>query len=165
MALDRLAAWNNVEVKGKDGSYASADNLEVRMVDDHPQVKLLGSADRPAMVKNKTSTLTGPTIQFAPHDQTALIDGPGTYDGLQQQQNPKEAPRPLKLTWQQNASLDGMNNQVVVNGGVTATSDDGLTRQSAACDRIVATLVDVAPTTTPATRPANPRRSPTARIS
>jgi hypothetical protein len=156
VALDRLAAWNNVQVKGKDGSYASADNLEVRMVDDHPQVKLLGSADRPAMVKNKTSTLTGPTIQFAPHDQTALIDGPGTYDGLQQQQNPKEAPRPLKLTWQQNASLNGINNRVVVNGGVTATSDDGLTRQSAACDRIVATLVDVAPTTAPATRPANP---------
>jgi lipopolysaccharide export system protein LptA len=155
VVLDRLAAWNNVEVKGKDGSYARSDDLEVRMMDDHPHVKLQGSADQPAMVKNKTSTLTGPMIQFSPHEQTALIDGPGTYDGLQQAQNPNQTPRPLKLTWQQNASLDGMNNQVLVNGGVTATSDDGLARQSAACDRIVATLADVAPTTATSTRPAS----------
>jgi hypothetical protein len=154
VALDRLEASNNVVVEGKDGSGARADDLIVQMVDDHPHVKLVGSADRPAKVKNKTSTLTGWTIQFAPHDQTAFIDGPGAYDGLQQAQNPSETPRPLKLTWLRNASLDGQNNSVVVNGGVTAKSDDGLTHQSAGCDRIVATLADVTPTTAPATRPA-----------
>ena len=94
VALDHLVATDNVVVIGKDDSFASADHLEVQMVDDHPQVKLLGSADRPATVKNKTSTLTGGSIQFAPHDQSALIEGPGTYDGLQQPQNPNETPAP-----------------------------------------------------------------------
>jgi hypothetical protein len=153
-ALDHLTAWNNVIVKGKDGSYASAGNLEVQMVEDHPHITLSGSADQPAIVKSKTSTLTGWTIQFAPHDQTALIDGPGSFDGVQQSQNPNEPPHPLKLTWQHNASLDGIHNQVIVDGAVNATSNDGPSQQSAACDRIIATLVDVAPTTAP-TRPTN----------
>jgi lipopolysaccharide export system protein LptA len=155
VALHRLQASNNVVVTGKDDSTAEADQLEVIMVDDQPHVKLLGSADRAALVKNKTSTLTGWNIQFAPHDQTALIDGPGTYDGLQQPQNSSEKPRPLKLSWQQSASLDGNKNLVLISGDVHARSDDGLTSQSAACNRVVATLADVAPTTQPATRPAN----------
>ncbi|MGA2443530.1 MAG: hypothetical protein ABSH08_21465, partial [Tepidisphaeraceae bacterium] len=42
-ALDRLIASNDVVVKGKDGSWAKADNLDVQMVDEHPHVKLEGS--------------------------------------------------------------------------------------------------------------------------
>jgi lipopolysaccharide export system protein LptA len=155
VALDRLVAWNNVQVEAKDGSEASADNLQVQSVDGQPHVKLVGSNDQPAVVKNKTSTITGQTILFSPHDQTAEIDGAGTYDGLQQAQSPGQTQRPMKLIWQQKAFLDGNQNQAVVIGGVTATSDDGLTTQSATCDRIIATLMDVAPATRPATRPAN----------
>ncbi|MGD0139373.1 MAG: hypothetical protein ABSD28_10885 [Tepidisphaeraceae bacterium] len=153
-ALDRLIASNEVVVKGKDGSWAKADNLDVQMVDAHPRVKLEGSAERPAVVRNKTSTLTGPTIKLSPHDQTAQIDGPGTFDGLAQPKNPSEQPRPLKLSWQRNAWLDGKTNRVEVVGGVLSESHEpGGSHDSSSSDRIVATLVDVAPTTEPATRP------------
>jgi hypothetical protein len=153
-ALDRLIASNDVVVKGKDGSWAKADNLDVQMVEKHPHLKLVGSAERPAQVRNKTSTLTGPTIKLSPHDQTAQIDGPGTFDGLEQPKDPRQQPRPLKLWWQRNAWLDGKTNRVVVVGGVRTASDDpGGTHDSSSSDRIVATLVDVAPTTQPATRP------------
>jgi len=154
-ALDRLIASNDVVVKGKDGSWAKADNLDVQMVDAHPHVKLEGSAERPAVVKNKTSTLTGPTIRLSPHDQTAQIDGPGTFDGLAQPKNPAEQPRPLKLSWKRNALLDGKSNRVEVVGGVLSASDEpGGSHDSSSSDRIVATLVDVAPATQPATQPS-----------
>jgi len=153
-ALDRLIASNDVVVKGKDGSWAKADNLDVQMVDEHPHVKLEGSAERPAQVKNKSSTLTGGTIRLSPHDQTAQIEGPGTFDGLEQPKNPHEQPRPLKLAWQRSAWLDGKSNRVEVVGGVRTASDEpGGSHDSSSCDRIVATLVDVAPATQPATRP------------
>jgi hypothetical protein len=69
--------------------------------------------------------------------------------GFSSRKNPKEKPRPLQLTWQQNASLDGKTNLAVVTGTVTANSQDDQGEDSASCDRIVATLVDVAPTTVP----------------
>lgn len=123
--LDKLIATTNVRVTGKDSSSASADELYVQMVDDHAHVTLLGSPSRDAVVKDRTSTMTGPVIHLSPHDQTASIDGPGTFDGLQQPKDPSQKPRPLRLIWQQKATLDGKTNEVLVIGGVRAVSDAG----------------------------------------
>ena len=118
-------------------------------------VTLLGSPSRDAMLKNKTSTMTGPVIHFSPHDQTASIDGPGTFDGLQQPKDPRQKPRPLKLTWHEKATLDGKTNQVLAIGDVSAgCGRAGGSSDSAACGRILAMLVDVAPVTRPANSPA-----------
>jgi lipopolysaccharide export system protein LptA len=153
VALDRLVATTDVNVTGKDGSSVSADDLDVQMIDDHPHVKLQGSADEPAVVRNKTSRMTGNVIELSPHDQTASVDGPGTFDGTEQPTDPNQTPRPLKLTWQNGASLDGNANHVEILGGVSAiTQEADGTEDSANCDRIVGTLVDVAPSTQPVNR-------------
>lgn len=155
VALDKLIATTNVQVTGKDSSSASANELYVQMVNDHAHVALLGSPFRDAVVKNKTSTMTGPVIHLSPHDQTASIDGPGTFDGLQQPKDPSQKPRPLRLIWQQKATLDGKTNQILVIGGVRAVSDaPGASRDSAKCDRILATLADVPPETKAAKSPS-----------
>ncbi|HEX4054667.1 MAG TPA: hypothetical protein VHX86_10420 [Tepidisphaeraceae bacterium] len=158
--LDKLIATTNVHVTGKDSSSASSNELYVQMVDSHPHVTLLGAPSRDAVVKSKTSTMTGPVIYLSPHDQTASIDGAGTFDGLQQPKDPSQTPRPLKLTWQKKATLDGKTNQVLVIGNVRAVSAaPGASRDSATCDRILATLVDVPPETNatkpPSTQAAN----------
>jgi hypothetical protein len=158
VALDTLIASTNIVITGKDFSSASADDLYVQMVDGHAHVTLAGSASRDAMVKNKTSTMTGPLIHLSPHDQTASIDGPGTFVGLAQPKDPREKPRPLKLSWLQNSTLDGKANQVLVIGGVRAESDaPGGSHDSAKCDRILATLVDVAPATNSVSSSAAPQ--------
>ncbi len=122
--LDKLIANTNVVVTGKDSSSASADGLYVEMRDGHAHVTLFGSPMHDAVVKNKTSTMTGPMIHLSPHDQTASVDGPGTFEGLSQPKDPRQKPRPLKLSWLQKATLDGNTNQVLVIGGVVATSND-----------------------------------------
>ena len=154
-ALDKLIASTNVVITGKDSSSASADELYVEMADGHAHVTLVGTPSRDAVVKNKTSTMTGPLIHLSPHDQTASIDGPGTFQGLAQPKDPRQRPRPLKLTWLQKATLDGKANQVLVIGGVIAASDaPGGSHDSARCDQILATLVDVAPAAHSANSPA-----------
>lgn len=153
VALERMTATTDVTVVGNDGSSASAGSLDVRMIEDHPHVKLQGSDDRPAVVKNKTSRMTGELIELSPHDQTASVDGPGTFDGMEQPANPNQPSRPLKLTWRQSASLDGGANRVEIVGGVTAiTQEAGGSQDSSQCDRIIGTLVDAAPTTQPQKR-------------
>jgi hypothetical protein len=114
-------------------------------------------------VKNKSSTMQGPMIHLSPHDQTASIDGPGTFNGLEQPKDPRQKPRPLFLSWLQKATLDGKTNEVFVVGGVIARSDnpDG-SHDSAKCDHILATLVDVAPTTQPTHSPATKQGESTA---
>jgi hypothetical protein len=90
--------------------------------------------------------MTGPMIHLSPHDQRASIDGPGTFEGLSQPKDPRQKARPLKLTWLQKATLDGNTNQVLVIGGVVATSNDpNGSHDSAKCDHILATLEDIAP--------------------
>jgi lipopolysaccharide export system protein LptA len=150
-ALDHMDASGNVRVSGKDGAAARADDLQVQMIDRHAHVRLSGTTDQPAVVKNKTSTLIGPVIEFSPHEQMALVEGPGSFDGLQQPKDASEKPRPVTLSWQEGASLDGKANEVIVSGAVAAGSDQAGEHESAACDRIVATLVDAAPTTAPST--------------
>jgi len=152
VALDKLVATEDVVVNGKDGSGARADELRVKMVDDQPHVHLWGSIDHPAVVKNKTSTITGSVIQLDPHNQFASINGPGSFDGIQQPTDPKDQPRPVNLKWKEGASLDGKANQATVSGGVTGGSDDGNVHQSFQCDRVVATLMDVASKEVPTTR-------------
>jgi lipopolysaccharide export system protein LptA len=156
VALDKLIANTNVVITGKDSSSASADALYVEMRDGHAHVTLFGSPSHDAVVKNKTSTMTGPMIHLSPHDQTASIDGPGTFEGLSQPKDPRQKPRPLKLTWLQKATLDGNANQVLVIGGVVATSNDpNGSHDSAKCDHILATLVDVPPAKTTGAPAAN----------
>jgi hypothetical protein len=153
VALDHLTATNDVTVTGKDGSLASAAILDVQMVDDHPRVKLCGSDDEPALLKNKTSRMTGSVIELSPHDQTASVDGPGSFDGMEQPTDPNEKPRPLRLTWRQSAALDGAANRVDIEGAVSAVSQEpGGSQDSAQCDRIIGTLVDLAPSPQPAAR-------------
>ena len=155
VSLDRLVASNNVVITGKDGAAANADDLVVQMTDDHAHITLDGSAKKPAMVRNKTSSITGWTIHLSPHDQKADIDGPGTFGGITQPKNPGEKSRPMHLTWSKAATLDGIANQVIVDGDVSAASDDpDGGQQSANCARIVAKLIDVAPATEPSTKPA-----------
>ncbi|MGD0464732.1 MAG: hypothetical protein ABSB74_19785 [Tepidisphaeraceae bacterium] len=155
VALDKLIASTNVVITGKDSSSASADELYVEMADGHPHVTLVGSPSQDALVKNKTSSMTGPLIHLSPHDQTASIDGPGTFQGLAQPKDPRQKPCPLKLSWLQKATLDGKANQVLVIGGVSAASDaPGSSHDSARCDHILATLVDVPPAAHSAHSPA-----------
>jgi lipopolysaccharide export system protein LptA len=152
--LDRLVASRGVVITGKDGAAANADELVVQMMDDHPHIQLTGSAKKPAMVKNSNSSLTGTIIRLSPHDQRAGIEGAGTFDGVSQPKDPREKPRPVHLVWSKSAALDGKDNQVVVDGDVSALAEDpDGGEQSAKCARIVATLVDVPTTTQPATRP------------
>ena len=157
VALDTLDATTNVKAAGKDASSLSGDELHVKMVDDHAHVTVLGSPDQDAVLKGKNSTLAGPIIHFSPHDQTASIEGPGTFEGQQAPKNPGDRPRPMKMAWQQGATLDGNINQVIIVGAVTAATDspDG-THELAASDRMIATLVDVTPTTQPAARTSKP---------
>ncbi|HEY1921543.1 MAG TPA: LptA/OstA family protein, partial [Tepidisphaeraceae bacterium] len=153
VALDTLTASTNVVITGND-SYASADQLYVKMLDGHAHVTLYGLPGQNAKVRDKSSTMTGPMIHLSPHDQTASIEGAGSFAGLEQPKDPRQKPRPLVLTWLKKATLNGNTNEAFVVGEVSALSDEpGGSRDSAKCDYILATLVDV-PATKPTGAPA-----------
>jgi hypothetical protein len=158
VALDHLTAQTGVQVFGKNSSSGSGDRLDVAMVDGHPHVTLLGSPGNDAKVKNSTSALSGPEIHISPHDQTASVVGAGTFDGQEQPKDPTKKPRPVHLTWNTGANLDGNSNKLLIIGPANAASHaPGGPHDSAQADRIIVDLVDAPPATRPSENPPTTR--------
>jgi hypothetical protein len=136
--LDALEATENVRVTGKNSSAAVGSRLKIVMVDGHPQVTLYGSKDQPAVASDKDSTISGPEILLSAADQTSSVQGPGTLTTVAAAAPPpasagSETPdasqptspaRPVKLSWNQSASLDGKANLIRVLDDVNIESKD-----------------------------------------
>jgi hypothetical protein len=138
--LQQLIANGNVRVSGKDSSSAQGDFLQLDKVNGHSRVSIRGS---PAIVANKDSTLVGPDIRVWPDQKISQVVGPGTLDTSQQPTDPAAKPRPLHVTWSQNAILDGATNQVLITRDVVATSSppDGPTDRAQG-GRLLLSLAD-----------------------
>jgi hypothetical protein len=147
--LQQLIATGNVQVLGKDSSSAQGDYLQLDKVEGHARVTIRGS---PAKVANKDSTLIGPEIHVLPDQKISSVIGPGTLDTSQQPTDPSAKPRPMHVTWDKSATLDGKENQVLVLGNIIASSTPaGGPTDQAMGGRLLLFLAD----TPAATRPSD----------
>jgi len=117
--LQQLIATGDVHVSGKDSASAQGDYLQLDKVEGHSRITIRGS---PAQVANRDSTLVGPEIHVWPDQKISSVIGPGTLDTSQQPADPAAKPRPMHVTWEQTATLDGKTNQVLIVGDVVASS-------------------------------------------
>jgi hypothetical protein len=163
--LDTLEATENVRVTGKNSTAASGNRLTIVMTDGHPKVTLYGSKDQPAVAADKDSTISGPVILLSAADQTSSVNGPGTLSttaqaaapppavGEQSPENPQNPPpnanaRPIKMSWQQSADLDGKANLIRVLQDVNIESKDASgTVDLAHANELNLLLTDQAPAT------------------
>jgi lipopolysaccharide export system protein LptA len=161
--LRELRANQNVHFLAKDGSFADSEQLYVETIKPaspgvpaNQEIELMGVPD--ARVGDKQNTITGPLIHYNPGTKQAHVIGPGTIHGVQQllpdPTHPAPTSRPVDVTWQKSFSLDGVGNHVKIIGNVhtRSVSADG-TVNSAIGDRVLMTLADAPPTTSPTTSP------------
>src|SRR5205807_1938747 len=88
---------------------------------NEPHVQLLGS---PATVVDaKKSVVTGPLISIEPKQNLAHVIGAGTMHVLQEQPSGAK-PRPMDVTWNDRADMNGPANRVDVIGDVAVKMID-----------------------------------------
>lgn len=151
LALQSLAAHENVVVVTKDATTATADDLLVNVKDGKTSLRLVG---RPASVVDKQSTLTGPVIIIMPDDQQLSIPAAGELHAVQQE-SPGAATRPVVVVWSNRLHADGKTNNVDAQGNVVATTVDADgTVNHVQGDAVTLTLADATPSTMPTTRSA-----------
>jgi hypothetical protein len=149
--LRSLIAHKDVNVITKEGTKIWADQLLVDNKGGQNVVKLLGA---PAWVVDPKNTLSGPIIEIYPDAQRLEVFGAGMMKGVQQEKA-GDTPRPVDVTWTRGLMADGKSNAVDVSGQVVAVSkDEKGAVNTAKGEHVKMLLMDVAPTTKPATTQA-----------
>ena len=149
--LQSLLARGNVIGSDAEGRRLAAATMTVTPTDDGRHLRLEGTAETPATVTRGDDVLAGPVLTFDDARQSFAVPQPGRLDTRQQRGD--APPLPIRVTW--NGSLNGDEQKVVADGGVTvkggdATSKLDLTAATATLDLTPQTRAATAPTSKPA---------------
>ncbi|MDB5293267.1 MAG: OstA-like protein [Phycisphaerales bacterium] len=152
--LETMTARDHVKVTGKDGAFATSNEMVVTTENGEPHVRL-SDPDNAHVVDAKGNIIAGPLITAEPKRQLAHVIGPGMMHFLRDQEDGKK-PEPMDVVWTTRADMDGSANRIDVVGEVQADikdSDGALNHATG--DTIHITLrPKPAPATRPATQPA-----------